>query len=98
MTDQPQSIHFDPEGILPSDEAVAQFQDDLSKTNTLVISELTDDQFDVLRGTVGRILSADPRNRTAKVIGKVAGLALLMIWVAACIWVVAFIVANLPTR
>lgn len=97
MTNTP-DLTFDPDGLLPDQEKVAEFGDALGKTNSLVITELTDDQFKVISDGVLRAMSADPRNRVGQICGKLAFFAFTMVFVAACVWVVAFIVANLPTR
>lgn len=89
MTDH---LKFDPEGLLPEGDESPKLPrpaDDY----TLWITGLTDQQFAALKLAV----SPDPRNRTAKVVGKVATLSTLMVFVAGCIWTVSWILSHLPT-
>ena len=98
MTNNNADLRYDPEGILPTEGDVQAFSTALGKTNSVVISELNEEQFKIISDGILRAMSPDPRNRMAKFCGKLAFLAFTMVFVAVCVWTVALIVANLPTR
>lgn len=39
-----------------------------------------------------------PRNLTALVMGKLVFVGITMVFLSACVWAVAYILSNLPTR
>lgn len=92
MTNTPNDIHYDPEGIMPP------VTDDLDQKRSIIITDLTKEQFDVLAQGVLQAVSKDPRNRTAKFAGKAALLGVTMVFVAACIWTVAQLILPLTNR
>ena len=62
----------------------------------VVLTGLTPEQTERITAAVAEALRDG--SRTGKIAGKVATLAVLMVFVAAALWVVAFIVSSLPTN
>lgn len=99
MTDKQQPLHFDPEGLLPPEQDVKQFAEDVDKAYSLTISELSEAQFDTIKDGILQAFHAAPdRNLTGRFAGKIATLAVLMVFVASAVWVVAWLMSNLPAN
>lgn len=90
MTDT--AFHGDPEGMLPKLEEV---QDEVDKIYSLTINGLTEEQFKVLAENFAVSLRKDPRSRTGLFAGKLAILATLMIFLAAAVRLIVWILSGL---
>lgn len=88
-------LRFDPEGLMPP---TLEVQDDVEKQYSLHVNHLTEEQFEALSKNLTEALQGRSRSLAARIASQVIGIAFTMIVVAACIWVVAFLISSLPGR
>lgn len=90
MTDNSLGYHGDPEGLLVKDEIGIEGPTDV------VLTGLTPAQVERITHAVAEALREG--SRTSRFAGKLATLAVMMMFIAAALWVVAYVVAHFPTR
>jgi hypothetical protein len=66
--------------------------------NSLTISGLSDDQFERLAKGVKDAVKPDPTSKFVQAVARLVGTTFLMIPAAGSVWIVAYILTNLPGR
>ena len=98
MTNTP-PIHFDPEGLLPFDMPKAEkIEDEVDKTNTLIINELTPEQFEILSAGVFAALRSEKPSWVGKFAMRAIALAATMIVLAAAVRAIVFILQGVAVQ
>jgi hypothetical protein len=94
--------------IKSSDVLAGTISDDVSNVidteqvteNSLIISGLSDEQFETLANALTGAIRPNAEERTlyARALQRLVGTAVLMVPVAGSVWLVAYILTNLPGR
>lgn len=84
----------DEESLLP-EPGVTIREDYVDKEYSLTITNLTEQQFNTISAGVIQAMNKDPRSRVGKFVGKALSIAVLMVFLAAAVRLIVWILSGL---
>ena len=92
-------LRFDPEGLLPFDmPTIEEHRDEVDKANTLIINELTDEQFEILSQGIFAAMRAEKQSLAGKIAVRAILLAGTMIILAAAVRAIVWILSGVAVQ